>query len=196
MRTLIRPQRAAGLTSRRLIGAAGALCIGGVLCLCQAAFGQDVAKLQDAGTPKIRSKTGKADHELLLGGHAKFNHVNCASLEPPVIDLDVPPSHGVLCLRREKIELRFVYQERSLHCVGQKVNGVRIVYMPRRGYTGVDTLRYVVRFQIGPVTYTVNLTIEPNVPPSPGTVPADTTAPAGDAPQSRGPLPVCPALVS
>ncbi len=194
MRTLIRPQRAADLASRRLIGAA-ALCIGGVLCLCMAAFGQDVFKLRDAGTPYTRSKTGKADHEILLGGHAKFNN-DCSSREPPVIDLDMPPSHGVLCLRREKIELRFVYHERSLHCVGQTVSGVRIIYMPRRGYTGVDTLRYVVRFQIDPVTYTVNLTIEPNVPPSPGTVPADTTAPAADAPQSRGPIPECPALVS
>ena len=139
------------------------------------------------------SRTGKADHERPLMGYARFDR-NCVGTELPIIDLDVPPSHGVVCLRRSDIRLQNVYGSPDQHCLGQKVSGVRIVYLPRHGYTGADTFRYTVHLRVR-ITNTYNLTIEPDAPPSPDAVPADISA-ADDTPQSPGPIPACPALVS
>jgi hypothetical protein len=149
--------------------------------------------------PPQPSKTGKANHELVLRTYGKHDpNKDCASLEPPRINLDQPPIHGVVCLRRTDYTIRWVCSNRSAHCVGRKANGVSVVYLPRHGYIGADTLVYTVHMSPGPVTFNTSLTIEPDAPPSPGAsaVPADISAPAGDTPQSPGPIPMCPALMS
>jgi hypothetical protein len=144
----------------------------------------------------IASKTVKANHEIALRNHGRHDPRNdCAGLEPPAIDLDVPPGHGVVCLRRANFTIKWACPDQR--CVGRNANGVSVVYLPRHGYTGADQLRYTVRSPRGPMTYSVSLTIEPDSPPSPGVVPADISSPASAAtPQAPGPIPMCPALVS
>jgi hypothetical protein len=44
--------------------------------------------------------------------------------------------------------------------------------------------------------FSFNLTLVPDTTPSRNAVPADISAPADDTPQSPGPIPACPALVS
>jgi hypothetical protein len=142
-------------------------------------------------------RTGAADHQVVIRSHVLFDS-NCVSLEPPVIDLDAPPGRGVLCQRRvDDIVINVLQPGSPLRCLGKKTSGVLVVYLPRHGYTGADTVRYIVHFPgRSPVTYTANLVIVPDTPPSSGAVPADISAPADDAPQSPGRLPLCPALVS
>jgi hypothetical protein len=188
-RTRIWPRRAGRHALPQLIGAA---CF---LCLCLAAFAQ-----QPTCSPpqQTASKTGRADHELVVRSFERHDpNNNCASLEPPRVDLDLPPSHGVVCLRRAQFVIRWVCNtNRSAYCVGRKASGVSLVYRPRHAYTGADELRYTVHLPTGPLTFSVSLTIEQDDPPSPGAMPADISAPAGDMPQSSGPIPLCPALVS
>jgi hypothetical protein len=110
--------------------------------------------------------------------------------------LEIPPSHGVLCVRPAEWELQITYTSEAIRCVGHKVGGIRVVYLPRHAYAGVDTLRYVVRYKLGSMTVNYNLTIEPDTPPPRDAVPADSSAPANDTPQWPGPIPPCSALVS
>jgi hypothetical protein len=76
------------------------------------------------------------------------------------------------------------------------MTGVRIVYLPRHGYIGADTLRYPVRSWIGRITYSVDVTIAPDTSTSRNAVPADISSPANDTLQSPGPIPACTALAS
>lgn len=142
------------------------------------------------------SRTGKADHELMVWGHGTLNPTDCSPLEPPpAIDLEAPPGHGILCLRPANYLIGNTFGEAD-YCLGKKTSGVYVIYLPRHGYTGADTLRYTARPPRGRITVNANLTIVPDTPPSPGPVPADISAPGNDTPQSLGPIPACTALVS
>ncbi len=192
-------------TLRRLIGAVG------FLCLCPAAFAQQFPSYAPPWSlaptaksprwppaPKTLSITGKADHELMLWGAGEMNPGNtadCAPAKPPAIDLDAPPSHGIVCLRPADYIIGETYGFND-HCLGKKTSGVYVIYLPRHGYTGADALRYTIRFSKGPATVNFNLTIVPDTTPSPGALPADITAPGNDTSQSLGPIPACTALVS
>jgi hypothetical protein len=184
----------------------GAVCF---LCLSPVAFAQQFPWWTSAPwswtpapkatrwppAPKTLSVTGKADHELIVGG-AGDGLTDCAPVTPPVIDLDAPPSHGIVCLRPADYVIAETYGF-SDHCLGRKTSGVYVIYLPRHGYTGADSLRYTVRHSRGPATSNLNLTIAPDTSPSPGALPADFSAPGNDPPpQSLGPIPACAALVS
>jgi len=45
------------------------------------------------------SKSTKAAHEVFLEGYARANN-NCEAIDPPKINVDQPPEHGIVCLRR------------------------------------------------------------------------------------------------
>jgi hypothetical protein len=184
----VRTLRVGCLTLQGLIGA---VC---VLYLCPVAVAQEV------GWPPITlSETGKANHELGLRPHGHLDASKCVAMEPPVIDLEIPPSHGVLCVRPVEWELQITYTVETIRCIGHKVWGIRVVYLPRHAYAGdVDTLRYVVRYKdkLGPMTVNYNLTIVPDAPSLFGALPADIGSPADNKPQSPGPIPACTPLVS
>jgi hypothetical protein len=183
--TPVRTRLAGGLPLRRLIGAA-----------CVLHFARRLVR-KTASSLQTISITRKANHVVPLGAHGNHNATNCAPEEPPIIDLEVPPSHGVLCVRREEYHARQVYTSDSEHCKGRKVSGVRVLYRPHHAYTGVDTFRYAVRSpRLGPMRINFNLTLVPDTPQSRNAVPADISAPANDTPQSPGPIPACAALVS
>src|SRR5260370_12800161 len=116
--TPLRTQRAGSLPLRCLIGA---VC---VLYLCAEACAQ-------GSVNRTVSITRKADHVISLGAHGNHNATTCAPEEPSVIDLEVPPSHGVLCVRREEYPARQVYTSDSEHCKGHKMSGLRVLYLPR-----------------------------------------------------------------
>jgi hypothetical protein len=183
-------------TARRtFIGAAG------VLCLCRAALAEESAAapaLPNLAEPAVLSKFGNANHEIMVRGHTQTDE-NCVFRQLPDLRLDAPPRHGVLCLRpADDVPIRYLLSgatERGRLCLGKRVSGVRIFYLPHHDYTGADTFRYTALFSKRyRFTRDVNLMILPDVP-SPGAVPADL-APAGDTPQAPGPIPPCAALVS
>jgi hypothetical protein len=185
----------------------------GVVCalsLCLAAFAQNLPwpapppKSLPWPSPPSRSqtlsKTVNADHQIGIFRYSYFDSKTCAGREPPsAIDLNLPPSHGVVCLRRRNdrpIEFQppSLWPDAPLHCRGKIAPSLGVIYLPYRGYTGPDTFRYTVRSR-NPITSTVNVTVVPDVPPSPDAIPADI-APSDDTPQAPGPIRPCTALVS
>jgi hypothetical protein len=189
--------RTGGAAWRRLWQPVGAVC---VLTLWGAAFAEELAEPlagPNLAGPTTISKIVNADHEIAIRGYALFDRKTCAGLEPPAVDLDVPPGHGVVCLRRNNhMPLRLLQEGAPLRCLGKITSGLRVIYLPHHGYTGADTMRYTVHYHPRKITYTANLIVVPDVPPSPGAVWADISGAAGDAPQSPGPIPPCPAPVS
>jgi|HubBroStandDraft_6_1064221.scaffolds.fasta_scaffold132228_2 hypothetical protein len=153
-----------------------------------------VARPHDA-MQEVVVKSGKADHEIPLTGHSRFDR-NCAALEPPPVSLDQPPAHGTVCLRAANTRLAYVLPGAATKCLGQKVMGVRVIYLPRFHYTGSDMVRYTVRFPDAQVKVEVDLTVLPNDRPSSDQIPGDVSAPAGAAQQQSGPIAACAALVS
>jgi hypothetical protein len=165
----------------------------GVLCFCPAVAEQ--ASLPNLAEPATLSKFGNANHELMVRGHT-YTDNNCVAAGTPDLHLDAPPRHGVLCLRpADDVPIRLAPS--AVHCLSKRVSGIRIYYLPRHGYIGADTFRYTALF-LKRYRYTrdINLLIVPDVPPTPGAVPADISGTADDAPQSPGPIPMCSALVS
>jgi len=184
-RTPVRMRRIGCRAMRLAVGAIG------VLCFCPAVA--EEASLPNLAVPPTLSKFGNANHELMVRGHTQTNS-SCVAVELPDLHLDTPPRHGVLCLRPAD-DVPIVFGT-SL-CLGKRVSGVRIYYLPRYGYTGADTFRYTALFSKRyRYTRDVNLVIVPDVPPSPGAVPADISGAADDTLQSPGPIPPCTALVS
>jgi hypothetical protein len=141
------------------------------------------------------SKSTKAAHELFLQGYAQTDS-NCASVEPPAINLDQPPEHGIVCSRRGYLYLRNVEDGNLAHCLRRKAFGVHVLYLPRKGYAGKDEVRYTVQFPGTQHKVQVNLTVLPDEPQSRTAVPGDISAPDNEIPQLSGPIPVCTALVS
>jgi len=92
-------------------------------------------------------------------------------------------------VRRGENEVRQVNTSDSEHRKGRKVSGIRVLYLPRHAYTGVDTFRYAVRsLRLGPMRFNFNLTLVADTSPSRNAVPADISAPADDTPQLPRPI--------
>jgi hypothetical protein len=69
-------------------------------------------------------KTGKAGHEMTLGGHVRIDR-NCLSIGVPRIDLEQPPAHGIMCLRPADVPLQYLVGNAPSSCLGRKAAGVR-----------------------------------------------------------------------
>jgi hypothetical protein len=185
-RTPIRRWRAGRHAGRRSLGA---VC---VLGLGPAALAQELPRINPA-VPTPLSIAGNADHPITIRDHA-YADDNCIPGDPPAVEIEAPPRYGIVCFRRvDDVSLQYPLPgSAARHCVGEKVSGVRIIYLPRNGYTGADTFRYTAYFaQRFRFSYNVNLTIVPDVPPSPGAVRIVI-----GATQLRGPMPPCIVLVS
>jgi hypothetical protein len=141
------------------------------------------------------AKTVKAGHAASISGYARSNG-ECEGVEPPGLYVDTPPQHGIVCFRTSKIMLREAIVGNLTYCVGRKIGGVTVVYLPRWKYVGADTTRYSVVFPEARRNIDVDLTVVPDRPDSPDQVPADINGPAVESSQSPGPMPRCTALVS
>jgi hypothetical protein len=134
----------------------------------------------------------KSYNEVTVGGYARWNN-SCDPIESPQIYLDVPPKNGVVCARTSKGTAGTVREGNAGHCSGRPMRGINLVYLPRPGFTGVDVIRYTVKFTVISQTIDVDITVQSDqatignvrVPPS-----------SEDDLQTQGPIPVCVPLVS
>jgi hypothetical protein len=93
---------------------AGAACI--LCCLAVPVWAQNEV-LQ-----RKTLKTGKAGHEMTLGGHVRIDR-NCLSIGVPRIDLEQPPAHGIMCLRPADVPLQYLVGNAPSNCLGRKAAG-------------------------------------------------------------------------
>jgi hypothetical protein len=154
-----------------------------VFSLAAAVSAADIQKLK---------KIAKAHKELALQGHANFKDNTCESRGPPIeIDLNIPPKGGTLCMRSGMVRVQYTWSGRNQNCIGKRISGVFVIYIPFGGFTGLDTMQYTVR-GAQPVTRTYEAEIRVEA----GQATAAGASSAPSEPQKAGPMPACPALVS
>jgi|ERR1700756_1958469 hypothetical protein len=140
-------------------------------------------------------KTTSASHDVVIEGYARTNN-KCESIDPPTVYVDRPPMHGIVCSKNGELLLRKTVENDLSHRLSKRAQGIQVVYLPRKGYVGSDTVRYTVRFPTAQHAVEVLLTVLAGGLQSPGVAPPSIDDPASDVRQTPGPLPVCPALVS
>jgi len=145
--------------------------------LAAAASAQDPYKLK-----------ATASKELRVHGYVRTDET-CQGKEPPEVDLNVPPMGGITCVRPGLVRLHHVSSDRIQHCIGKRVGGIFVIYIPFEGFTGLDTMQYTVRTRSSQ-TYEAEITVEAGEAKAAGasSVPSEL--------QKAGPIPKCPALVS
>ena len=146
--------------------------------LVAAASAQDIQKLK---------RTAKSPKELAVQGHVSIDDT-CEARDLPEIDLDIPPKGGTVCMRPGMVRLATPWSGRTLHCIGKRISGVFVIYLPFGSFTGLDTMRFTVGREAR--TYEFEIKVEA------GQAPAAGTSSALAEPQKAGPVPQCPALVS
>ena len=135
-------------------------------------------------------KTAKAHKELVVRGYFDLKDSTCESGERPVqIDLNIPPKGGIVCMRSGMVRVENIWSGKHQNCIGKRISGVLVIYIPFRRFTGLDTMLYTVRIQ-RTRTYEVEISVEA------GDAKAAGASFAPSEPQQEGPMPVCPALVS
>ena len=137
------------------------------------------------------NKTAKARKELVVTWFFKNLKDNCESGAPPEIDLNIPPKGGASCVRSGMVLVRNIWTGRNQHCIGTRVRGVWVIYIPFGSFTGLDSMQFTVK--MGPPwtrTYEAKISVEA------GEAKAAGASSAPSEPQKAGPMPVCPALVS
>jgi hypothetical protein len=132
--------------------------------------------------------------EVEIQGYARFNE-SCDVLELPQIYLDVPPENGVVCSRPSKVTVRVIVEREGKNCLGRSIRGIHLIYIPRPRFTGVEVIRYTVKFDV------VRLTVDADIRVARGKS-DQVTAESGEVPrssepaQTQGPIPVCAPLPS
>jgi TonB family protein len=109
-------------------------------------------------TPTLRfSEVGVADNTVIIGHFASTNP-DCTSSGKTFVRISRRPSHGVITMREG---LGFTNFEKMPQCNSTKLQGVRVEYLPERGFTGSDEVELDVISQIGyEVLVTYSLTIK------------------------------------
>jgi hypothetical protein len=141
-----------------------------------------------ASAPEIYklNKTAKAGKELSVGWYFRIKD-NCEFKALPEIDLNIAPKGGTVCIRSDMVPVRNIWSGWNQHCIGTMVRGVRIIYFPFGNFTGLDSMQ----FRAMTRTYDAKISVEAGDEAT--AVPASSTP---SEPQTAGPMPVCPALVS
>jgi hypothetical protein len=125
---------------------------------------------------------------IAIKGHARIGD-NCQGAELPTLQLEKAPDHGNVCFRVGEIKIAEIYSGNT-KCLGVQVRGARVIYVPRYGYVGTDTLRYSSVAAGENLTFDFDITIA-NPPGAPDIAPSDANAPPKEGPQSAGPMPAC-----
>jgi hypothetical protein len=138
------------------------------------------------------TRATKSYNEVTIGGYARWNK-SCDPIESPQIYLDIPPKNGVVCARTSTGTAGTVREGKAGHCAGRPMRGINLIYLPRSGFTGVDVVRYTVKFTVISQTIDVDISVQ-----SDQTTTGNVGVPASseDDPQTQGPIPVCVPLVS
>jgi hypothetical protein len=138
------------------------------------------------------SRTGQADHPILISEHAGWSS-DCDAIAPPTLYLYEPPRHGSVCTRVATIKIRAMYVGTESQCIGRLVRGIRFIYHPDQGYTGGDGLRYAAQYPLALRTVSVDVTVTAQPPAAPTAAPTGIVAPPSS--QSSTPVPACDELV-
>jgi hypothetical protein len=157
-----------------------------VASVCIALIGSTLAHAEHL------TKVTKTFNEVIIGGYARWNN-NCDPIESPQLYLDVPPKNGFVCARTSKGTAGLVREGKADHCAGRPMRGVNLIYLPRPGFTGVDVVRYTVKFTVISQTIDVDISVKSD---QTGTGNAGVSASSEDDPETPGPIPVCVPLVS
>ncbi len=132
----------------------------------------------------------KSPNEVRIRGYARFD-MNCAAKEAPEVYLDVPPMSGFVCVRTSSVTVRKLYGG-AAGCLGRTMSGIELMYLPRRTFTGIDTIRYTVKFPTATVTVEADINVQSD----------QETTKSGAIParpenfKAPGPIPMCVPLVS
>jgi hypothetical protein len=129
---------------------------------------------------EVIDKSGEADREIVVREHAGWDRT-CA-VAPPLLHLEAPPLHGVVCTRNDEIRIEFMFWGTQSQCIGRTVRGLRLVCRPHAGYAGNDVLRYSVQYPKSRRDVTVSVTVMPPQPATLGAAPASVAAPSPQAP--------------
>ena len=139
------------------------------------------------------ARVTKSYNEVIIGGFARWNN-NCDPLESPQVYLEVAPKHGIVCARTSKGTAGKVREGKAGQCAGRPMRGINLVYLPRSGFTGVDVVRYTVKFTTTSQTIDVDINVQSDLATTGNVgVPPSSEAPQA---QTQEPVPVCVPLVS
>jgi hypothetical protein len=143
----------------------------------------------DAATPEQHlSKKTEPATAVIVNGHTLLNK-NCEGLTPPALELVKAPAHGSVCFRVEQIETGAMISG-DLKCKGHHVQGKKVVYVPRFGFIGTDTLQYASVSAGERWNVSIDIIVA-NPPGTPAPAPSDANAPPKEGPQAAGPMPAC-----
>ena len=166
--------------------------LSGALCAAAlAAFLAAFVSPARAGEEQL-AKAGAANHPLLIREHAAWN-MDCQAVPYPAVRLEQPPRYGTVCARAADITIRTMYAGTEAQCIGRTVQGLRLIYVPRPGFTGSDRLQYSVQYPSArrSVSVTVNVGAGRGM-----MLPTGTVGAGPEAGQAPGPVPPCEAPVS
>lgn len=173
-----------------LDGAAHVAMLAAVIAACLSGLAPE-ARAQD----EQLSRTGQADHPILISEHAGWGR-DCDAIAPPTLYLYEPPRHGSVCARVENIKIHAMYVGTASQCIGRLVRGVQFIYRPDQGYTGSDGLSYAAQYPSVLRMVSVALTVTSHPRAAPGPPPSNIVEPIPRSPRSLTPVPVCNELVS
>jgi hypothetical protein len=159
------------------------------IALALAVFG--VAAPTSAAEIYKLNSTAKAGKERPVAWYFRNLRTNCETAGLPELDLNIPPEGGTVCMRLEMRPVRNIWYGGNQHCIGTKVLGVRVIYIPFGSFAGLDSMQFTVKMA-PPVTRTY----ESKISVGAGEATAVGASSAPSEPQKAGPMPTCPALVS
>jgi hypothetical protein len=135
------------------------------------------------------NKTAQARKELAVAWYFKGLKDNCETTDFPEIDLNVPPKGGTVCMRSGMKPVSHIWNGngRTEHCIGTRVRGTWVIYIPFGSFTGLDSMQFTVKIR-PPRTYEAKISVEAGEETAAGSAPLE--------PQKAGLVPMCPALVS
>ncbi len=111
----------------------------------------------------------KAGHETAVGYALRWSR-DCKP-QPPRMVLTVPPDHGSICARDiiRVVKRNVVNDDQS--CVGKRVQGLQVIYLPRPDYAGHDSVEYNIEYPGLVRTTHAEIDVRPDgqpVPANPG----------------------------
>ena len=163
--------------ARAIRGASVGLALGGLAAA--ATHATEVHKIK---------KVAKEHKEVRVWGYVSIKDT-CESRGPVEIYLDEAPKGGTVCMRQGNVRLTSLWDPSSKkqHCLGKRISGVWVIYVPYASFTGNDAVRYTVKNHDAVTrTYEAEIRVEWG---------SNTTS-SPPEPQKAGPMPVCPALIS
>ena len=136
-----------------------------ILMIAPPAFAASFAAMIAATVAVAATQFESANYEVtsgvssVIGEHARWNEL-CRALDAPLVILERASLHGSICVRHDLVTSIQTRSGRAANCIGRRLNGVLIVYRPKPGFSGTDTLRYGLEFPEGVVSREISIDIQ------------------------------------